>query len=72
MSDGKLREVHPNIWRGTLDGWTVEIFHSNRRWHLAIMHPKGFTRRCQPVPNFWHGAKLARRLIEQWGPAESK
>jgi hypothetical protein len=56
--DGKLREVHPNIWRGTLNGWTVEIFHSQRR--------------CQSLPNFRHGVKLARLLIEEWGPAETK
>jgi hypothetical protein len=25
--DSKLGEVHPNFWRVTLNGWTVEIFH---------------------------------------------
>jgi hypothetical protein len=49
MSDGTLREVHPNIWRGTLDGWTVELFYSSQRWHLAIILPNAFTQRCQPV-----------------------
>jgi hypothetical protein len=43
---------YARVWRVTLNGWTVEIFHSQRRWHLAIILPKGFTRRFQPLPNF--------------------
>jgi hypothetical protein len=33
---------------------------------------EGIHRRCQPLANFRHGVKLARLLIEEWGPAETK
>ena len=73
MADGTLCEIPPNLWRGTLNGWTVQIDHDCRGWTLAIMHTQpGYTYRCQPARSLHHGAKLARQLIEAWGPAKTK
>jgi hypothetical protein len=73
MRDGVLREFAPNIWRGQLDGWWVQVSHYNTGWTLAVGHlSRGHIRRCQPVRSFGHGTKLARALIEEWRPARER
>jgi hypothetical protein len=62
--DGILRKIGPHIWRGTLNGYRVDVFLIRDLWHYSIGHPERFICICTRCESFADGAAKARASIE--------
>jgi hypothetical protein len=71
IQDGIPREVAPNIWQGSLIGWSVRIGQDNYGWHVGIGHgTKRYTRLVLQARSFREAAAKARLWIENFGAEE--
>jgi hypothetical protein len=45
MPDGVLQQISAHCWRGTLNGWRVDVGEDDEGWYVAIcLATKGYAR----------------------------
>ena len=71
MADGVLREIAPNVWQGTLNGWSVRFGQDNYGWYVGIGHgTKHYTRLILRARSLREAGQKARLWIESFGADE--